>query len=118
MTQLSLVEIPTVPTLTPRQARALEIVQQHPAGIHADELGAILHEEHHRHSRDQRCQFDGANGNSILKALRKKGLVRYRRGRDFTAGHWEATTPAAQPEPEPAGEWDGTLPVPYGVIPF
>jgi hypothetical protein len=88
--QLALVDVPVVPSLTPRQQRALEVVQAAGSnGIHADELGAILHEEYGRHSRDQRCQYDGSNGRQLLDRLKKDGLVKQRRPRGLPT-YWVA----------------------------
>jgi hypothetical protein len=87
--QLALVDVPVVPSLTPRQQRALEVVQAAGVdGIHADELGAALHAEYRKHALEARCMWCGATGQSILKALKAKGLVRYRRGNRERAGFW------------------------------
>lgn len=116
--QLALVDVPAVPDLTPRQQHALELVQAAGAnGMHADELGALLHAEYRKHGADERCTWCGSTGNSILKALRKKRLVRYRRGTPARPGYWEAVNVLAAAS-EPSGEWDGRGPVPYGVIPY
>lgn len=89
--QLALVEVPATPKLTPRQTRALEHVRAAgTAGIHADELGAILHAEYRKHSSEGRCRWCGATGQDILKALKAKGLVRYRRGSGYLPGAWLA----------------------------
>lgn len=103
--QLALVDVPAVPLLTPRQQRALDIVTAAgAAGIHADELGAALHAEYKKHSPSARCVWCGSTGQSILVALRKKGLVRYRRGTPAVPGHWQATGAAL---PAKASQEDG-----------
>jgi hypothetical protein len=90
--QLALVDVAPSPSLTPRQARALELLTAAGStGLHADELGALLHEEYKKHGRDERCVYCAMNGQSILKALRAKGLARYRRGTPAMPGFWQAT---------------------------
>lgn len=99
--QLTLIEVPAVPSLTPRQTRALELVRTAGVdGIHADELGAALHAEYRKHGADRRCRFCGKTGQDILGALKRKGLVRYRRGKGGLAGFWQATD---APERAPRG---------------
>lgn len=89
--QLTLVDVHVEPSLTPRQARALELVTATgQAGIHADELGAQLHADYRKHDAQARCRWCGASGMSFLKALRRKGLVRYRRGNAQRPGFWQA----------------------------
>lgn len=92
--QLALIDTPTVPKLTVRQQRVLELVRQAgPDGVHADEIGAALHEEREgrwQHSRDDRCLYCASTGKEVLGALKKKGLVRYRRARSGMPGYWQA----------------------------
>lgn len=100
--QLQLVDTPVEPKLTPRQARALEHVHAAgAAGIHPDELGALLHAEYRKHGVDERCHFCGATGISILKALRKKGLAKYRRGTVDRPGYWYPVGAAKRDEMPP-----------------
>lgn len=104
--------VPTGPKLTERQQFALELVEAAGRnGIHADELGAILHEERGKHPRDSRCQWDGANGKSILDALKKKGLVRYVRSRNGLPGFWRAESASAAPPAR--GMLQDTEPIPF-----
>ena len=112
--QLALIaQPPAPPKLTPRQQRALELVTQAGAdGIHADELGAALHAEYRKHTVEARCMWCGQTGQSILKALKAKGLVRYRRGNAQRAGYWQAVdaqeaTPAASTSQDDG--WDALL---------
>lgn len=75
-------------TLTPRQQLALaHIASRQP--VATDELGAVLH-EHRRatggkgHGRDERCDFCTSEGRQMGEALRRRVLVRYRRGAGWT----------------------------------
>lgn len=101
--QLALAGAPRpAPKLTVRQQRALDHVQARgAAGIHADELGALMHADHH--PPDARCDYCGTTGNELLRTLRRKGLVRYRRGRDALAGYWQAVGAATTSELQPPG---------------
>lgn len=113
--QLALIETPAPPAkpLTDRQQFALELVERRGVdGIHADEVGAALCERNGRHSADDRCRFDGSSGNEVLKALRGRDLVRYRRGSNGKPGYWQATTANAQ---QPAPTKPGV--VPYNEFP-
>lgn len=106
--QLALVDVPATPTLTPRQARAVELVQAAgTTGIHADELGAQLHAEYRKHGPEARCRFCGQTGQQILVALRKKALVRYRRGNQQRPGYWQAV----------GAHEERVLPVAYNTFP-
>lgn len=40
-----------------------------------DEAGAIAHEHRGKHSREQRCEFCGADGAAILGALLRRGVA-------------------------------------------
>jgi hypothetical protein len=91
MEQLALLEQPpAAPKLTDRQAFVLELVTQAGAdGVHADEVGAALDARRGKHPRDVRCQWCGRNGQQMLESLKKKGLVRYRRGNRDRPGFWQ-----------------------------
>lgn len=112
--QLALVDLPVAPKVTPRQARALELVTAAGSlGIHADELGAHLHAEYGKHRAEARCMFCGQTGQSILVALKKKGLVRYRRGNQARPGYWQAVDAPEAAVPTPAGMLADTEPIPF-----
>jgi hypothetical protein len=101
------------PRLTDRQAYALDLTRAAgPEGLPADELGALLCEIRGRHPAGGRCEWDAQNGLHVLRALREKGLVRYR----AKMKAWVATGDLPDPEESPA--WVGEGPVPFGVIPF
>lgn len=106
--QLQLVDVAAVPKLTDRQARALELLTAagHD-GLHADELGAIVHEEKGdkwAHSRDIRYVYCGSTGNELLNALRNKGLAKYRRAKNGIPGAWIAIKLAEGATPTPRGD--------------
>ncbi len=100
--QLPLLEVEVGPKLTARQAAVLEALRAAgERGLEPSEAGAIAHElkaGRWAHSREQRCQFCGGDGADVCKALERKGLARYVRGR----GLWYAA-PEPQAEPEPVG---------------
>lgn len=67
--------------LTARQRHALDtIARMQP--VASDELGAELCAARGKHPADQRCQWDSKNGREVATALRRKGLVRFRRRSD------------------------------------
>jgi hypothetical protein len=114
--QLTIVE--TGPKLTPRQQavhQALQAAGQD--GLHADEAGAVAHEQKEgrwAHSRDERCQWCGKDGKQILHALRAKGLARYR----SKLKAWQASTIESEPVVEtPQPDFSGAGPVPYNAFP-
>lgn len=80
---------PPIQTLTERQAFVLDELRKADDGLDADEVGALLCERNGRHDRGTRCEWDSSNGQGVLKALRKKELVKRRRG-----GTWVALSPA------------------------
>lgn len=116
--QLPLLEVePPAAKLTPQQALVLErLLAAGQDGLHADEVGAIAHsvmESRWRHSAEDRCEYCGKRGLEILKALRAKGLVRYR----AKLKSWQATElPPPKPEPVPE-DYAGDGPVPYNALP-
>lgn len=86
MTEPTLFPVEPVPAaLTERQQFVLDELRRYEDGLDADEVGAMLCERNGRHDRGTRCDWDASNGRSVLKALRKKGLVRSRRGGTWLA---------------------------------
>lgn len=79
---LRLLEVEPLPRLTAQQQLALERLRQAGAdGLSADEVGALAHsvmESRWRHPEGERCVYCGQRGLQLLRALRAKGLVRYR----------------------------------------
>jgi hypothetical protein len=90
---------PVEPTLTERQEYVLDELRRQEDGLDADEVGALLCERNGRHDRGVRCPYDSSNGQGVLKALRKKGLARRRRG-----GTWVALRAG---EPQVGADADG-----------
>lgn len=88
---------PVEPTLTERQEYVLDELRRQEDGLDADEVGALLCERNGRHDRGVRCPYDSSNGQGVLKALRKKGLARRRRG-----GTWVALSAADGGGSEPS----------------
>ncbi len=90
----------TGPRLTDRQAAVLAALQAAgESGLEPSEAGAIAHELKEgrwAHSREQRCAYCAEAGAEVCKALERKGLARYVRGR----GLWYATL---DPEPQAEG---------------
>lgn len=74
--------------LTNRQQHALHQLQAagH-AGLTADQVGVEWHAAKGAHSADRRCDFCSSTGNELLRALRKRGLVKQRRD---GSGTWVA----------------------------
>lgn len=67
--------------LTPRQRHALDtIARMQP--IASDELGAELCAWRGKHPADRRCVWCASGGREVGAALRRKGLVRFRRRAD------------------------------------
>lgn len=85
MTEPTLFPVEPVPVqLTERQQFVLEQLRNFGEdGLDADEVGALLCARRGRHDAGTRCEYDSSNGTSVLKALKKKGLVR-KRGRGGT----------------------------------
>lgn len=93
-------------TLTERQQHALDTLTA--AGHHgatSDDIGAAWCEHRGKHTREQRCGFDGANGRDVLRTIRKKGAP-IKQLRDGT-GRWTAIN-----LPDPPGTGPGTE-IPY-----
>ena len=67
-------------------------------GLTADEAGALVHEQRGHHDHGVRCDYCASDGRQVLASLRKRSLVKSRRG-----GSW--VTPTAQPA-APAGMSD------------
>lgn len=78
--QLALVPAP--PKLSDRQQAALDALKAAGYdGLHTDELGAIVHSFSLKHGAAMRCEWCGAAGQEVGKALRAKGLAQQRRRR-------------------------------------
>jgi hypothetical protein len=108
--QLALIEQPATeiaePKLTDRQQFALRIVKDAgPDGVTSDEVGAAWCAQNGKHTVDTRCQWDGSNGRQVLKALEKRGLVKYRRRTATREGGWVAI--GAQAAAAPSSQDDG-----------
>lgn len=73
------------PSLTDRQAFALDTVIRIRDGISATELGAHMHQRRGKHDAANRCDWCDREGLSVLQELRRKGLVVQRRKQ---AGLW------------------------------
>lgn len=82
--QLSLDPATAAVKLTARQQHALTLIAQL-GPIPSSELGAHMHERRGVHGHETRCTFCRAEGKSVADALRKKGLVRIRRGEGWYA---------------------------------
>ena len=93
------------PALTERQAFAARVIRER-GPIRSDDLGAWLCERNLRHSHLQTCPYDGQNGRGVAEALRRKGLVRYRRGQGWVVEGWA-------PEREAAGRAWTTAEIPF-----
>jgi hypothetical protein len=74
--------------LTARQRYALEVIADLQP-VTSDELGAHLCSRRGKHTTDRRCEYDAVNGREVARALRRKGLVRERRGE----GWYSTSTP-------------------------
>src|SRR4051812_26297019 len=87
---LTLVDVPATPKLTPRQQQALDYLRQSGTdGLTPVLLGAMIHQSTGTHPVGARCDFCATAGHGLLRALRRKGVARQRRvdGRTF----WQAT---------------------------
>jgi hypothetical protein len=103
--------IPAGPKLGDRQHFVLELVERAGTdGVSADEAGAAWCAERGKHPVEERCEFDGKTGNDVLRSLRAKGLVRYRKRTPDREGGWVAVD-ASEPPPAPSGS------VPYNEFP-
>lgn len=122
--QLQLVETPTAAKLRPRQQAAYDAIQAAGIdGLYTDEVGATVHAWAGKHLADERCRWCGAAGQEVGRALRSRhGLVKQRRRRTPGGGQesvWVTVDArAASPVVEEPEAWDGSGPVPYGVIPY
>jgi hypothetical protein len=109
---LQLFNQPATPTLTDRQQHALNTIQTAGQdGIHADELGAALHQLRGTHKAGARCLYCGQEGVQMTRRLRDLGLVRYR----AKLKTWVAVETAGD-EPIPA-DHVGDGPVPFNAFP-
>lgn len=69
---------PAEKELTEKQQFILDqVTAAGPDGLHTDECGALWCERRGKHSAQDRCEWDGKAW-SVLVALRKRGLVKYR----------------------------------------
>ena len=93
------------PELHPRQQLVLDTLRAagHD-GLHADEVGAAIHEYRGRHDRGTRCDYCAREGGQVLKRLRELGHVRRDRH-----GNWYALD-----LPEREGAYDpATAEIPF-----
>ena len=81
-----------------------ELLGQHPAGLTAAQVGVRLHVHLGKPCRcgsDQPCKWSSADATSVLKSLRKRGLVKQLRDK---SGRWalrgNGTRPASQLHPD------------------
>lgn len=73
--------------LTERQQFTLDLVTAAGRqGLNSDDVGAAWCAHRGKHDTDERCQWCGVAGREVLRALRRRGLVRSRR-----TGEWYAT---------------------------
>lgn len=94
MNEPTLFSVEPVVEVTVRQQFVLDALGALPnEGLRADEVGAMLCARRGRHSAGTRCEYDSSNGTGVLKALKKKGLVRRRRD-----GSWLALASAESRE--------------------
>lgn len=99
--QLQIVTVPeTPPRLTgPRQQLVYDLLQAAGReGLTADEAGAHVHAATGKHLPGERCAWCGRDGGQVLRALRKKKVVKSRRD-----GNWTLAT--AEPAPATFGDF-------------
>lgn len=73
--------------------------------IASDEIGAEWCAARGKHSADVRCEWDSQAGKQIGQALRKRGLVLFKRGEGwYVPGVRRASEPSSQMGPD--DEWD------------
>lgn len=81
--------------LTHRQAFALGLLEQQPAGLRATDVGVAVHQEFSNPcscSATSACKWSMATGLEVLRALKKRGLVVQRK-----SGLWQHHRSAADP---------------------
>jgi hypothetical protein len=111
---LQLFDVPAVPRLTERQARANEAIKQAGYdGLHTDEVGAVVH----GHADGATCQWCGSAGAELGRALRAKGLVQQRR-RKAPNGDSVTVWTVAGKLPPPTAERDNGSAFNRDGIPF
>jgi len=102
------------PKLSAAQRLILDALRQAgAAGLHADECGALAHsraEGRSRHGAEERCLYCGQRGMQLLRALRSKGLARYRRGSAQAPGYWQACSYERE---RPRGMLPDSEPLPF-----
>lgn len=59
----------------PRQDAVLALLQAHPEGCSADEIGAAIHASTGKHDADSVCKWCGPDARPVILALIKKKLV-------------------------------------------
>lgn len=102
MTEPTLFPVPPASPvgLTDRQATAYAaLVRAGDDGMSGDEIGAVLHAAAGHHHIDGRCQWCSTSGLEVLRALRRKGLVRSRRH-----GLWTALAEGGRDAPTTSGD--------------
>lgn len=102
--------------LTARQAHALDLLEHHPAGLRATDVGVDLHQAFNNPCScgpAGACKWAMAAGLDVLRALKRRGLVRQRKG-----GSWQHHASASRPSSEggrrDAGYDPATAPWPEG----
>lgn len=75
---------------TPRQDAVIGLLQRHPEGCTADEIGAAIHHSADKHAADEVCQFCAVDAKPVLRALERKQLVRRTGNGQFTLRNIEA----------------------------
>lgn len=96
---------PNTPRLGDRQQLVLQLLEHHPDGLTADEVGAHIHHHRGKHTPDERCDYCAQEGNNVLRSKALKPLVTRRRG----SGRWQLRTVPA----EPAGPGSQTSEIPF-----
>ena len=81
--------------------RAVMRVLRRLESITVDEAGAIAHAGRGKHTVDERCGFCGPDGDPILQALERRGLIE--RGRDGVARLPQPAVPVVDVDPFPEG---------------
>ncbi len=94
--------------LTDHQQRVLDILERHPAGIRAIDVGVTLHQELSKPcpcGPGRACKWAHSDASQILRALRKRDLAIQRRG---TGGLWQlmTATSAARSDSRPRSTYD------------
>ena len=105
----------TRPELRPRQRFVLELLREHPDGLHADEIGAEIHAGRGRHHTDVRCPYCTTEAHGVLRSKALAPLVVCRRKSRLWQLRKPDTTSDAQNAPTVADpcvapdDWDGWI---------